>query len=113
LQPGSVPGLGAHMYTSVSFHKILPEHLDDYIKNMNVCAEASNKEPGCVRYEVMQDEDDPHMMCLFQVFQDADAYQAHQDSAHHVTWVDISKDWRDRSVADRHLMTFITPLQHR
>src|SRR5690242_10838602 len=58
------------MYVSVSFHKILPQHIDDYITNMNVCAEASNKEPGCIRYEVMQDVSDPGMMCLFQVFKD-------------------------------------------
>ena len=68
------------MYTSISFHKILPEHLDDYIANMRVCAEASNREAGCIRYEVMRDNADPTMMCLVQVFADADAYQFHQDA---------------------------------
>lgn len=98
------------MYVSVSFHKILPQHIDDYITNMNICAEASNREPGCIRYEVMQDVSDPGMMCLFQVFKDADAYQAHQDAEHHVHWVAISRDWRDRNFADRHEMQYITPL---
>lgn len=97
------------MYTSVSFHKILPQHIDDYITNMRICAEKSNQEPGCIRYEVMQDNADPSMMCLFQVFRDADAYQAHQDAAHHRVWVDLSKDWRDQSVRIRHEMTYVTP----
>ena len=101
------------MYTSVSFHKILPEHIDDYITNMRICADATNKEPGCIRYEVMQDEADPGMMLLFQVFKDADAYQAHQDTPHHEHWASISRDWRDRSFADRHLMQYVTPLQTR
>jgi autoinducer 2-degrading protein len=101
------------MYTSVSFHKILPEHLDDYVTNMRVCAEKSNKEPGCLRYEVMQDTNDPTMMCLFQVFKDADAYQSHQDTEHHIAWANMSRGWRDTSFADRRLMEFVTPLQQR
>ncbi len=100
------------MYTSVSFHKILPQHLDDYITNMRVCAEKTNKEPGCIRYEVMQDESDPTLMLLFQIFRDAGAYQAHQDAQHHRDWSAMSRDWRDTSVAERHLMDFITPLSH-
>lgn len=98
------------MYTSVSFHKILSQHLDDYIVNMRVCAEKSNREPGCVRYEVMQDVQDPTMMCLFQVFQDDEAYQAHQDAKHHREWIALSGGWRDQSVRDRHEMTYITPM---
>src|SRR5581483_180182 len=97
------------MYTSVSFHRTLPQHIDDYITNMRICAEATNKEPGCIRYEVMQDKDDPGMMLLFQVFKDADAYQAHQDAPHHTHWVQVSRDWRDRSVNQRHLMDYVTP----
>jgi quinol monooxygenase YgiN len=97
------------MYTVVSFHKILPEHLDDYIVNMRVCAEASNREPGCIRYEVMQDVDDPTMMCLFQVFRDEAAYQTHQDSEHHKVWIDLSGNWRDRNVRVRHELTYVTP----
>src|SRR6266550_2375675 len=99
------------MYTSVSFHKILPERLDDYIVNMRVCAEKSNQEPGCIRYEVMQDVADPTMMCLFQVFQDEDAYQAHQDAEHHLVWIAMSGAWRDQSVRERHEMKYITPIQ--
>jgi len=56
--------MGAVMYTSVSLHKILPENLDDYIVNMRICAQKSNQEPGCIRYEVMQDVDEPTVMSL-------------------------------------------------
>ena len=101
------------MYTSVSFHKILPQHVGDYITNMKVCAEASNKEPGCIRYEVMQCQDDPTLMCLLQVFAGADAYQAHQDAPHHQVWVGLSRDWRDGPATNRHEMTHVTPLREK
>ena len=97
------------MYTVVSFHKILPEHLDDYIENMKVCAEKSNQELGCVRYEVMQDVSDPTIMCLFQVFKSESAYQAHQEAEHHRVWMELSGGWRDLSVRQRHELRYITP----
>ncbi len=97
------------MYTVLGFNKILPEHIDDYIENMRICAEKSNQEPGCIRYEVMQDLEDPSIMCLFQVFADDDAYQIHQDSEHHRVWMELSGSWRDPSGRTRNQMTYITP----
>ena len=64
------------MFTSVGFHKILPQHVDDYIENMKICAEKSNQEPGCIRYEVLQDADDPSIFSLYEVFEDEAAFNA-------------------------------------
>ena len=97
------------MYTVILFNKILAEHVDDYIVNMRVCAEKTNLEPGCIRYEVMQDVDDPTIMCLFQAFRDEAAYQAHQESEHHRVWLEMSGAWRDPSARSRHEMRYITP----
>ena len=97
------------MYTVVGFTKILPAHVDEYIENMRICAEKTNQEPGCIRYEVMQDVDDPAMMCLFQVFTDKAAYQAHQESEHHRVWIELSGAWRDQNARSRHEMRYITP----
>jgi autoinducer 2-degrading protein len=97
------------MYTVISFHRILPQHLDDYIENMRICAAKSNEEPGCIRYEVMQDVYDPTMFCLTQVFRDDDAYQAHQDAEHHTHWMAISGGWRDLNFRERHQLQYVTP----
>ncbi len=96
------------MFTSVGFHKILPQHVGDYIENMRICAEASNKEPGCIRYEVLQDTEDATVFCLLQVFRDEVAYQAHQDADHHRHWMEISGAWRDLSGRRTHDMRYIT-----
>lgn len=97
------------MYTIISFHIVLREHLNNYIENMRLCARQSTAEPGCVRYEVLQDEDDETVFCLTQVFRDEDAYRAHQVAEHHLHWMNISADWRDRSKHTRHQLRFITP----
>ena len=98
------------MYTVISFTKVFPDHIDDYIENMRICAEKTNQEPGCIRYEVMQDVDDPTLMFLYQVFEDDAAYQAHQDAEHHRVWIEKSQPWRDQGAPGRHELRYITPL---
>jgi quinol monooxygenase YgiN len=98
------------MYTLILFNKVLPEHVDAFIEGMRVCAEATNKEAGCIRYEAMQDVDDPTVICLFQVFEDEAAYQFHQDAEHHRVWIALSGGWRDNSARVRHELRYVTPL---
>jgi len=101
---------GPLMYTLILFNKVLPEHVDAFIEGMRVCAEATNQEAGCIRYEAMQDVDDPTVICLFQVFKDEAAYQFHQDAEHHRVWIALSGGWRDPSARVRHELRYVTPL---
>ena len=99
------------MEVTVNFAKILPEHVDDYIQNMKVVAEASNREPGCVYYGALQDLKDPTVMCLIMIYTDEEASKIHTDSEHHRIWSELNSKggWRDPSGANNHRMQFITP----
>ena len=97
------------MYTVVLFNKVLPQHVTEFVEGMRVCAEKTNQEPGCIRYEALQDVNDPTVICLFQVFEDEAAYQFHQDTEHHRVWIELSGSWRDGSARIRHEMQYITP----
>ncbi len=97
------------MYVVLGLHKILPERLDDYLTNVRRHATNSSAEPGCVRYEVLQDEDDPTTICLLEVFEDEAALDAHHEADHYKWWMDISSDWRDGPIRQRHVMDFVTP----
>jgi (4S)-4-hydroxy-5-phosphonooxypentane-2,3-dione isomerase len=101
------------VYTVISFTRVFPQHVDDYIENMNICAQKTNQEPGCIRYEVMQDVADPTLMFLYQVFQDEAAYKSHQDAEHHRVWIEKSGPWRDQGAPGRHELKYITPLSSR
>jgi hypothetical protein len=59
----------------------------------------------------MQDVDDPTLMCLIQVFESDEAYQAHRDSEHHRVWAELNSagGWRDLSAAKTYRMNPITP----
>ena len=95
------------MYVIVGTHKILPEFLDGYIQNIKRHAASSQEEPGCSRYEVLRDLDDPTTFLLYEVFEDEAAYKAHAASDHHETWMEMSKDWRVHEARTRRKMGFI------
>ena len=95
------------MYVIVGLHKILPKCLPEYLENVKLHARNSNAEPGCLRYEVLQDQDDPTTIALYEVFEDERAFQAHRGAEHYRWWMDISRDWRDGPPLDRHVMEFV------
>jgi quinol monooxygenase YgiN len=97
------------MYVVLGLHKILPQHLGEYLTNVKLHARNSASEPGCIRYEVLQDEDDPTVICLYEVFRDEDAFEAHRASEHYLWWMDLSRNWRDDGARRRNVMHYLTP----
>ena len=51
-------------------------------------ARNSVKEPGCVRFDVVQQADDPTRFVLVEVYRSAEANAAHKETAHYKTWRD-------------------------
>ena len=97
------------MYVIVGLHQILPERLEEYLPNVTVHAKNSSAEPGCVRYEVLQDDDDPTTVCLIEVFESEAALAAHRETEHYDWWMGLSREWRDPDALRRHAMHYVTP----
>jgi (4S)-4-hydroxy-5-phosphonooxypentane-2,3-dione isomerase len=53
-----------------------------------VNAEASRREPGVVRFDVIQERDDPGHFVLVEVYRGPDAVAAHKQTSHYATWRD-------------------------
>ncbi|MFT3783218.1 MAG: putative quinol monooxygenase [Nibricoccus sp.] len=51
-------------------------------------ARASLGEPGCSRFDVCQQSDDPARFILIEAYRDAAAHAAHRETAHYATWRD-------------------------
>ena len=47
-------------------------------------------EPGCVRFEVLQDRDDQDTYYFFEVYQDEAALAAHRETPHFARWNEAS-----------------------
>lgn len=68
--------------------KVKPEAVEAFkaesIKNSN----ASLKEPGILRFDVCQQQDDPTRFILYEVYKTADGHAAHRETPHFAAWRD-------------------------
>ena len=97
------------MYVILGTIKVRPEHLNEFLENVRVHAAHSQDEPGCVRFEVLQDVADPLTVCLLEVFRTEDDLRVHRDQDYYRRWMDLSRDWRDRSSYSRRVLRSIYP----
>ena len=84
------------MYILLVTVKITPERHDEFVKEMLLNAKgAKEKEPGCLRFDVVQDGQDPNTLHLYEVYEDEVAFKKHQNSAHFKRFSEVAGEWRD------------------
>ncbi len=75
------------MFIAVIHLHVKPEHLDAFREATLENARNSRQEPGVVRFDVLQQSDDPTRFVLYEVYRDAEAPARHRETAHYNTWV--------------------------
>ena len=68
--------------------RVRPGRTTDFLATTVVNARASLGEPGVLRFDVIQDNDDPDHVILVEAYRDADAAAAHKQEPHYATWRD-------------------------
>ncbi len=68
--------------------RVKPECIETFKTATLANARASMQEPGIVRFDVVQQADDPTRFMLIEVYRDADANVAHKETAHYPVWRD-------------------------
>ena len=97
------------MYVILGIIKVKPEHLSDFVEHVQHHASHSVREPGCVRFDVLQDRDDPQTICLFEVFVSEADLDTHRQQDYYKRWMEMSADWRDTSSYTRRVLDQIYP----
>ena len=73
---------------------IQPEFKERFMEELLLDAKGANDdEPGCLRFDVLQDNEDPNRVHLYEVYKDDAAIAAHREAPHFVKWRDTTKDW--------------------
>jgi autoinducer 2-degrading protein len=67
---------------------VLPERVEDFVTATLANARASVREPGVLRFDVVQDQADAGHFVLVEVYRDAEGASAHKETAHYATWRD-------------------------
>jgi quinol monooxygenase YgiN len=54
--------------------------------------EASRREPGVLRFDLLQDREDPTRFVLVEIYRGSEAAAAHKETAHYAAWRDAVAD---------------------
>ena len=67
--------------------KVKPERRDQFLAAAEDDSTCSVRdEPGCMRFDVLQDADDENHFYFYEVYQDDAAFQAHAQAPHYARW---------------------------
>jgi (4S)-4-hydroxy-5-phosphonooxypentane-2,3-dione isomerase len=70
--------------------------LDAFIEATAENHKNSVLEPGNLRFDILQDENDNTKFVFYEVFESDDAIAAHKDTAHYRKWRDTVAEWMAR-----------------
>lgn len=72
---------------------VKPEFIDRFIAATLDNAANTRQEPGNLRFDVSQAENDPTRFLLYEVYRAKEDFVAHQQTAHYHRWKHAVTDW--------------------
>jgi (4S)-4-hydroxy-5-phosphonooxypentane-2,3-dione isomerase len=76
--------------------RVKPEHREQFlaaIEDDAICSERD--EPGCLRFNVLQDQQDENRYFFYEVYADEAAFKAHQTYPHYDRWRAAAAEFLD------------------
>jgi (4S)-4-hydroxy-5-phosphonooxypentane-2,3-dione isomerase len=68
--------------------RVKPEDIEAFKQATVVNAQASRREPGIARFDLLQQADDPTRFVLVEAYRTPEAPAAHKETSHYKTWRD-------------------------
>lgn len=72
---------------------VKPENVQAFIDATLENARNTRKEPGNLRFDVLQTEDDPNRFLLYEAYHVKDDFAKHQQTDHYLKWKAAVADW--------------------
>ena len=80
------------MFSLVVQMEVRPEWREEFLAGMTANAEAAVRdEPGCLRFDISSVAADPNRFFLYEIYADAEAFEAHKASPHFAQWRQIAE----------------------
>lgn len=88
------------MYVIVAPIQVKRQHREEFVKGIIEDAQESvKKEPGCLRFDVIQDASHMDRFWLYEVYKDEAAFKAHMQTPHLKKFMEVMKVSRDQGPA--------------
>jgi autoinducer 2-degrading protein len=80
------------MFVTLVHIHVKPDQLGVFLDATRANHEASVRETGNLRFDVIQSVDDPTRFVLYEWYVDEDAAKAHKETPHYAAWRDATVD---------------------
>ena len=81
------------MFVTLVHVHVTPERVNDFIDSMRANHESSVREPGNIRFDVLQSVDDPTRFIIHEWYIDEAAAKAHKETPHYLEWRALADGW--------------------
>lgn len=81
------------MHVTLVHVRVDPHHLDDFVAVSRENQEASAREPGALRFDLLRSSDDPTRFLIYEAYRTAEDAAAHKETAHYLAWRAAVVDW--------------------
>jgi len=81
------------MHVTLVHVHVKPGHIDDFVAATIRNHEGSIREPGNLRFDVLQCADRPDRFVLYEVYRSAEDAAAHKRTDHYLEWRRTVEDW--------------------
>lgn len=72
--------------------QVIPEAVDKFIEASTANHLEAVKEPGNIRFDFIQQADDPSRFMLYEAYESDAAAAAHKNTSHYMAWRDAVQD---------------------
>ena len=73
--------------------QVKPQFIEAFIEATRENHENSIKEPGNLRFDILQDANDPGKFILYEAYQNEETAAEHKETRHYFRWRDTVTDW--------------------
>ncbi|MBE0679239.1 MAG: antibiotic biosynthesis monooxygenase [Bacteroidales bacterium] len=73
--------------------KVRTENIQDFIEAITDNHKGSVHEPGNLRFDVLQQADDPARFMIYEAYESEEDVRMHKETAHYIKWRDTVKGY--------------------
>lgn len=81
------------MTVTIVHVEVKPGHIEDFIRVTTENHHQSVKEPGNLRFDVLQLAENPANFALYEAYENEEAAAAHKETPHYLKWRQEVADW--------------------
>ena len=81
------------MIVTCVYISVIPEVIDEFIVATTENQLHAVKEPGNLRFDLIQQSDDPCRFMLYEAYESEEAAANHKKTAHYIKWRDTVAEW--------------------